>query len=73
MILAQFWIKKLVEDHGASVIGHEKLNIIAKINMNQALGSIICIGDCNIPGNATLVYDVNLTGIYKGNRNLPGK
>ncbi|KAM7517432.1 hypothetical protein LguiB_016394 [Lonicera macranthoides] len=30
-------------------------------------------GDCNIPGNATLVYDVNLTGIYKGNRDLPGK
>lgn len=25
-------------------------------------------GDCNIPGNATLVYDVNFVGIYKGNR-----
>ncbi|XP_073279192.1 photosynthetic NDH subunit of lumenal location 4, chloroplastic [Primulina huaijiensis] len=25
-------------------------------------------GDCNIPGNATLVYDVNFVEIYKGNR-----
>ncbi|KDP46889.1 hypothetical protein JCGZ_24098 [Jatropha curcas] len=25
-------------------------------------------GDCNIPGNATLVYDINLLGIYSGNR-----
>ncbi|OAY33373.1 photosynthetic NDH subunit of lumenal location 4, chloroplastic [Manihot esculenta] len=25
-------------------------------------------GDCNIPANATLVYDINLVGIYSGNR-----
>ncbi|PON72569.1 Peptidyl-prolyl cis-trans isomerase, FKBP-type [Trema orientale] len=25
-------------------------------------------GDCNIPGNATLVYDINFVGIYSGNR-----
>ncbi|KAG8373334.1 hypothetical protein BUALT_Bualt11G0013400 [Buddleja alternifolia] len=25
-------------------------------------------GDCNIPGNATLVYDVNFVNVYKGNR-----
>ncbi|XP_073156659.1 photosynthetic NDH subunit of lumenal location 4, chloroplastic [Henckelia pumila] len=25
-------------------------------------------GDCNIPGNATLLYDVNFVEIYKGNR-----
>ncbi|KAM6563759.1 hypothetical protein CsatB_023757 [Cannabis sativa] len=25
-------------------------------------------GDCNIPGNATLVYDINFIGIYSGNR-----
>lgn len=31
------------------------------------------IGDCNIPGNATLVYDINFVGIYSGNRALPGK
>ncbi|KAF8012072.1 hypothetical protein BT93_I0258 [Corymbia citriodora subsp. variegata] len=24
-------------------------------------------GDCNIPANATLVYDINLVGIYSGN------
>ncbi|KAL6277062.1 hypothetical protein ACE6H2_020663 [Prunus campanulata] len=28
-------------------------------------------GDCNIPGNATLVYDINFVGIYSGNRPLP--
>ncbi|XP_050208387.1 photosynthetic NDH subunit of lumenal location 4, chloroplastic [Mercurialis annua] len=27
-------------------------------------------GDCNIPGNATLVYDINFVGIYSGNRKL---
>ncbi|KAK9271965.1 hypothetical protein L1049_002332 [Liquidambar formosana] len=25
-------------------------------------------GDCTIPGNATLVYDINFVGIYSGNR-----
>ncbi|XP_027077397.1 photosynthetic NDH subunit of lumenal location 4, chloroplastic isoform X1 [Coffea arabica] len=25
-------------------------------------------GDCNIPGNATLIYDVKFVDIYKGNR-----
>ena len=25
-------------------------------------------GDCNIPGNATLLYDINLIEIYSGNR-----
>ncbi|KAK3002520.1 hypothetical protein RJ639_021455, partial [Escallonia herrerae] len=25
-------------------------------------------GDCNIPGNATLVYNINFVDIYKGNR-----
>lgn len=25
------------------------------------------IGDCNIPGNATLLYDINFVGIYNGN------
>ncbi|KAK7358941.1 hypothetical protein VNO77_00882 [Canavalia gladiata] len=25
-------------------------------------------GDCNIPGNATLLYDINFVGIYSGNR-----
>lgn len=25
-------------------------------------------GDCNIPANATLVYDINFVDIYKGNR-----
>ncbi|KAK6922972.1 FKBP-type peptidyl-prolyl cis-trans isomerase domain [Dillenia turbinata] len=25
-------------------------------------------GDCNIPANATLVYDIKFVGIYKGNR-----
>ncbi|KAF2293090.1 hypothetical protein GH714_036522 [Hevea brasiliensis] len=25
-------------------------------------------GDCNIPANATLVYDINLVRIYSGNR-----
>uniref|UniRef100_A0A7N0UYQ4 peptidylprolyl isomerase n=1 Tax=Kalanchoe fedtschenkoi TaxID=63787 RepID=A0A7N0UYQ4_KALFE len=25
-------------------------------------------GDCNIPANATLIYDINLVGIYSGNR-----
>ncbi|XP_023003750.1 photosynthetic NDH subunit of lumenal location 4, chloroplastic [Cucurbita maxima] len=25
-------------------------------------------GDCNIPGNATLVYDINFVGVYSGNR-----
>lgn len=25
-------------------------------------------GDCNIPGNATLVYDISFVGIYSGNR-----
>lgn len=24
-------------------------------------------GDCNIPGNATLLYDINFVGIYSGN------
>lgn len=31
----------------------------------------ICVaftGDCNIPGNATLVYDINFVGVYSGNR-----
>ncbi|KAH6808184.1 FK506-binding protein 16-2 [Perilla frutescens var. frutescens] len=26
-------------------------------------------GDCNIPANATLVYDVNFVNVYSGNRN----
>lgn len=26
------------------------------------------IGDCNIPGNATLLYDINFVEIYSGNR-----
>ncbi|KAJ4848167.1 Photosynthetic NDH subunit of lumenal location 4, chloroplastic [Turnera subulata] len=26
-------------------------------------------GDCNIPGNATLVYDINFVEVYSGNRN----
>ncbi|XP_044487894.1 photosynthetic NDH subunit of lumenal location 4, chloroplastic [Mangifera indica] len=25
-------------------------------------------GDCNIPANATLIYDINFVGIYSGNR-----
>uniref|UniRef100_A0A2N9EUT5 peptidylprolyl isomerase n=1 Tax=Fagus sylvatica TaxID=28930 RepID=A0A2N9EUT5_FAGSY len=25
-------------------------------------------GDCNIPGNATLLYEINFVGIYSGNR-----
>ncbi|KAG6657511.1 photosynthetic NDH subunit of lumenal location 4, chloroplastic [Carya illinoinensis] len=25
-------------------------------------------GDCNVPGNATLLYDINFVGIYSGNR-----
>uniref|UniRef100_A0A0F7H0Y1 peptidylprolyl isomerase n=1 Tax=Pelargonium citronellum TaxID=73188 RepID=A0A0F7H0Y1_9ROSI len=28
-------------------------------------------GDCNIPGNATLLYDINFVEIYSGNRSLP--
>lgn len=28
-------------------------------------------GDCNIPGNATLLYDINFVGVYSGNRSLP--
>ncbi|KAM5577362.1 photosynthetic NDH subunit of lumenal location 4, chloroplastic [Rosa sericea] len=28
-------------------------------------------GDCNIPGNAILDYDINFVGIYSGNRALP--
>ncbi|WCJ31832.1 FKBP-like peptidyl-prolyl cis-trans isomerase family protein [Euphorbia peplus] len=27
-------------------------------------------GDCNIPGNATLVYDINFVEVYSGNRKL---
>ncbi|KAK4366782.1 hypothetical protein RND71_014662 [Anisodus tanguticus] len=27
-------------------------------------------GDCNIPGNATLVYDINFVELYSGNRKL---
>ncbi|KAJ6397976.1 hypothetical protein OIU77_018898 [Salix suchowensis] len=30
-------------------------------------------GDCNIPGNATLLYDINFVGVYSGNRSLPNK
>lgn len=30
------------------------------------------VGDCNIPGNATLVYDINFVGIYSGNRKWRG-
>jgi len=26
------------------------------------------IGDCNIPGNATLLYDIKFVGLYSGNR-----
>ena len=26
-----------------------------------------CVGDCNIPGNATLLYDIKFVGIYSGN------
>lgn len=25
------------------------------------------IGDCNIPGNATLLYDIKFVGLYSGN------
>ncbi|CAN1164290.1 Photosynthetic NDH subunit of lumenal location 4, chloroplastic [Linum perenne] len=28
-------------------------------------------GDCNIPGNATLVYDIKFVEVYSGNRKLP--
>ncbi|XP_076916380.1 photosynthetic NDH subunit of lumenal location 4, chloroplastic-like [Bidens hawaiensis] len=28
-------------------------------------------GDCNIPANATLLYDINFVNIYSGNRELP--
>uniref|UniRef100_A0A0F7CZ83 peptidylprolyl isomerase n=1 Tax=Erodium texanum TaxID=28960 RepID=A0A0F7CZ83_EROTE len=27
-------------------------------------------GDCNIPGNATLLYEIKLVGMYTGNRSL---
>ncbi|KAL2906004.1 Photosynthetic NDH subunit of lumenal location 4 chloroplastic [Bienertia sinuspersici] len=30
-------------------------------------------GDCNIPANATLLYDIKFVGIYSGNRPLNGK
>ncbi|CAN1224589.1 Photosynthetic NDH subunit of lumenal location 4, chloroplastic [Linum grandiflorum] len=30
-------------------------------------------GDCNIPGNATLVYDIKFVEVYSGNRKLPPK
>lgn len=26
------------------------------------------VGDCNIPANATLLYDINFVNIYSGNR-----
>ena len=26
------------------------------------------LGDCDIPGNATLLYEINFVGIYSGNR-----
>ena len=26
------------------------------------------IGDCNIPANATLLYDINFVEVYSGNR-----
>lgn len=29
---------------------------------------LVYVGDCNIPANATLVYDINFVGIYSGNR-----
>lgn len=29
---------------------------------------MVCVGDCNIPANATLIYDINFVGIYSGNR-----
>lgn len=32
---------------------------------------ISLIGDCNIPGNAILDYDIKFVGIYSGNRALP--
>lgn len=32
---------------------------------------ISLIGDCNIPGNAVLDYDIKFVGIYSGNRPLP--
>ena len=32
---------------------------------------IVYTGDCNIPGNATLLYDINFVGVYSGNRSLP--
>lgn len=34
---------------------------------------IVYTGDCNIPGNATLLYDINFVGVYSGNRSLPNK
>ncbi|CAI9284537.1 unnamed protein product [Lactuca saligna] len=30
-------------------------------------------GECNIPANATLLYDINFVNIYSGNRALPPK
>jgi len=29
---------------------------------------IVFLGDCNIPANATLLYDLNFVDIYTGNR-----
>ncbi|THG19262.1 hypothetical protein TEA_006688 [Camellia sinensis var. sinensis] len=47
--------------------GRRKLQIPPKLAYGPEPAGCFS-GDCNIPANATLVYDINFVGIYKGNR-----
>ncbi|KAF7129481.1 hypothetical protein RHSIM_Rhsim10G0156600 [Rhododendron simsii] len=47
--------------------GKRKLKIPPKLAYGPEAAGCFS-GDCNIPGNATLVYDIHFVEVYKGNR-----
>jgi hypothetical protein len=40
------------------------VNDVSRLHMNSYHAPILT-GDCNIPGNSTILYDILLVGIYK--------
>ena len=45
--------------------------LIIMVTVRKLIYVHFFLGDCNIPGNAILDYDINFVGIYSGNRALP--
>lgn len=48
---------------GNTTIGH-----CCNKYLETDIHDMVYVGDCNIPANATLIYDIDFVGIYSGNR-----